>query len=68
MNRKKNPQLKILWNKPSTLVPLTYVTLRLKNRDGGWHMLTVYKLRVYFTGFLVEGFFYDSSLVEEFYY
>ena len=31
-------------------------------------MLTELKLRVYFTGFLVEGFFYDSSLVEGFNY
>ena len=31
-------------------------------------MLTELKLRVYFTEFLVEGFFYDSSLVEGFNY
>ena len=31
-------------------------------------MLTELKWRVYFTGFLVEGFFDDSSLVEGFNY
>ena len=68
MNRKKNVQLKILWNKPSTLIPLTYVIFRLKNRDRGWHMLTVYKLRVYNVENFIDGFFYDSKIVEEFYH
>ena len=57
MNPKKNTQLKIPWNKPLTLLPLTYVTLRIKNLDGGWYTLTVYKLRVYNGENLVEGFF-----------
>ena len=66
MNRKKNPQLKIMWNKSSTLILLTYVTFRLKNRDGGWHTLTVYKLKVYNVENLVDGLFYDSKIGEGF--
>ena len=31
-------------------------------------MLTELKLKVYFTRFFVEGFFYDSSLIEKFNY
>ena len=42
---------------------LTYVTFRLKNRDGGWFTLTVYKLMVYDVKNLVEDLFYDSKIV-----
>lgn len=63
----KNPQLKILQNKPSIFVPLTLVILCLK-RDEKWHTLTIYNLSVYNVNNLVENFFYDSKIVEGFYH
>ena len=55
-------------NKSLTLIMLTYVTLRLKNRDGGCYTLTVYKFRIYNVENLVDEFFYDSKIVEGFYH
>ena len=65
-NWKIIPRLKIRRKKPSTLIPLMSVTMRLKFYDGGWQTLTKLKLRVSFVKFLI-GFFYNTSLVDEFY-
>ena len=46
---KEKPQLNFQHYKSSTYKLLTYVNLR--------HVLAELKLRVYFTGFLVEGIF-----------